>query len=266
MDIVTLQRLCARTWPGLERDRLGEWQLRAAGGFTARANSALPLGPAGLPLPDALDRAAAWYMARGLPPRLQVPAVLPGVVDDDPAPGLDDECDVRGWAVEPWTHVMLRSSAPSIVADVRGAALCWSEQPDDAWLSLYHRAGAELPADARRVITAAPAHYLSVWLDGGLAGIGRVALAEDLAVLTGIEVSPRQRRRGLGTMITQALAARGADAGARLTALQVFADNVTAVRLYEGLGFRAHHRYRYRCLLSQPWADAAGKGGRPRSG
>ncbi len=249
MDIVTLQRLCARTWPGLERDRLGEWELRAAGGFTGRASSALPRGSAGLPLPEALDRVVAWYTVRGLKPRLQVPAALPGAVDDDPAPGLDDECDVRGWTVEPWALVMVRSSAPSIVAGVRGVAMHWSGRPDHAWLSLYHRAGSELPAAARRVITAAPAHDLSAWLDDGVAGIGRVALVEDVAVLTGIEVSPGRRRRGLGTMITQALAARGADAGARLTVLQVFAENVAAVRLYDRLGFRAHHRYRYRCPL-----------------
>ena len=31
-------------WPPLERGELGGWMLRAAGGFTGRANSVLPLG------------------------------------------------------------------------------------------------------------------------------------------------------------------------------------------------------------------------------
>lgn len=248
MDIVTLQRLCARSWPGLEQDWLGEWELRAADGFTGRANSALPLGDAGLPVPEALDRVVEWYTARGLTPRLQVPAARPGVSDGDPASGVAALCDARGWAAEPWTLVMLRSAAPSATAGVQTAALRWSDEPDDAWLSLYHRAGAQLPSVARRVITAAPAQYLSVRLDGDVVGIGRVALVEELAVLTAIEVTARERRHGLGTLITEALTARAADDGARLTALQVFADNAAAVRLYRRLGFRTHHQYRYRSL------------------
>ena len=72
VDIVSLQRRCARTWPGLEQARLGEWELRAAGGFTGRANSASPVGDPGCPLDEALDRVEHWYGRRGLAPRLQV--------------------------------------------------------------------------------------------------------------------------------------------------------------------------------------------------
>ena len=46
----------------------------------------------------------------------------------------------------------------------------------------------------------------------------------------------------------EALAARGAASGAERVALQVFAHNAGAVALYRGMGFRAHHRYRYRYL------------------
>ena len=42
--------------------------LRAAGGFTGRANSVLPLGDPGRPLPDAVRAAEAWYAERGLSP------------------------------------------------------------------------------------------------------------------------------------------------------------------------------------------------------
>src|SRR5438270_176346 len=49
---------------------LGEWLLRAAGGFTGRANSALAAGDPGMPLPQAVDQVCRWYAARGLPPAL----------------------------------------------------------------------------------------------------------------------------------------------------------------------------------------------------
>ena len=53
--------------------RLGSWLLRADGGFTGRANSALPLGDPGLPLAGAVDEVEAWYRARGLPPMIVIP-------------------------------------------------------------------------------------------------------------------------------------------------------------------------------------------------
>ncbi|MFT4295072.1 MAG: GNAT family N-acetyltransferase [Micropruina sp.] len=227
VDIVTLQRHCARTWPGLEQSRLAE----------------------------ALDRVVAWYAERGLAPRLQLPARLPEASGAEAGTELLPEvaawCDARGWGSEPWTLVMLRAAGPSGVGvGVPGVELRWSDRPDDDWLTLYHRAGAQLPDAARRVIAAAPAQYLSVRVDGGLAGIGRVAPAGEVAVLTAIEVAARCRRRGFGTLITETLAARGVRDGARFSALQVFADNTAAVALYRRLGFVADHRYRYRSPAS----------------
>jgi len=271
MDIATLQRLAARTWPGLEQQRLGEWELRAAGGFTGRANSALAVGDPGLELPEALQRVRDWYGERGLNPRLQVPAALEPETELIPAiprragqreieasEAISRLCDAQGWAAEPWTLVMVRSathsSRESGMAVGARLRMRWADRPDDTWLDLYHYRGSQLPATARRVITAAPAHYLTADLDAELVGIGRAAVAGDVVVLTAIEVVTHHRRRGIGAEITEALAAKGAEAGASLSVLQVFAHNDRAVSLYRKLGYLAHHRYRYRYL---PPADAA---------
>lgn len=244
VHIVTLQRLMARTWPGLEQHRVGEWHVRAAGGFTSRANSALPLGDPDVDIEDAVDEVVRWYRARGLTPRLQ----LPGTLDGSPGPAdeVAELCDRRGWAAEPWTLVLTRASRPA--GDVRGLAFDWSSEPDGSWLDLYHYRGSELPATARRVITAAPATYLNALLDGRLVGIGRASLADQVVVLTAIEVVPAERRKGFGAAITEALAARGDEFGATSSALQVYQHNDVAVRLYRRLGFVDHHRYRYRYL------------------
>lgn len=249
MDIATVQRLCARTWPGLEQDRLGEWELRAAGGFTSRANSALPIGDPGLPLPDAVRAVQGWYAARGLAVRLQVPACVPSGPQQEAAPGVDHLCDTLGWATEPWTLVMLRDTRSGVLAVPEGVELHWSDRPDADWLGLYHHRGAGLPEGARRVITAASASYLSVRAGTELVGVGRAALAGGVVVLTSIEVVPAHRRRGLGELITRALTDFGAGQGAAAAVLQVFAHNVAAVSLYRRLGYRDHHRYRYRYSL-----------------
>ena len=66
--IADLERAAAEHWQAADRAALGEWLLRAAGGFTGRANSALPLGDPGMPLPDAVAAVAAWYRSRACPP------------------------------------------------------------------------------------------------------------------------------------------------------------------------------------------------------
>ena len=63
-----LQRVMVEGWPPIERAALGGWMLRAAGGFTGRANSVLPLGDPGLPLAEAVLAAERWYAERQLRP------------------------------------------------------------------------------------------------------------------------------------------------------------------------------------------------------
>ena len=76
--MLELERVAAAHWRGTEQEWLGEWLLRAADGFTGRANSALPLGDPGASLDDSLDYVSGWYRARGLPAMIAVPLPLPG--------------------------------------------------------------------------------------------------------------------------------------------------------------------------------------------
>ena len=63
--------------------------------------------------------------------------------------------------------------------------------------------------------------------------------------LGGLWVEPSARRSGLGLAVVGALLDWGAAQGATTAYLQVLADNDPALALYERLGFREHHRYRY---------------------
>ena len=55
-----LERACADAWPALVDERLGEWRLRAGGGFTVRANSTLVLGSPDRPVLAALLAATGF--------------------------------------------------------------------------------------------------------------------------------------------------------------------------------------------------------------
>lgn len=201
--ITELERLLARTWPGLEQDHLGDWLLRAGGGWTGRANSVLAVGDPGLPLEDGLDRVADWYARRGLPPRVHVAQSF----DIGPqGQHLLTACTRRGWAASPWTFVMTREALP-VGGGEAGASASGKES------------GVEFK-----------------WADHP---------TEDWVVLGAIEVAPAHRRNGIGTLVTEALAARGMAHGATRAALQVEEGNAPAVGLYRALGYRGHHHYVY---------------------
>ncbi|MFI9047517.1 GNAT family N-acetyltransferase [Streptomyces sp. NPDC053427] len=246
-----LQQVAARGWPAVETERLGEWTLRASGGFTRRANSVLPLGDPGLPLDAALERIGRWYGARGLPPTI---VVATGRADGDEA--LAAELDRRGWTAERHTSVRIAALAPLADTDAPGGAaprVALSREPAAQWLALYNRTGdgSGPTADALKVLTGGP----SVWFatvpapDGSAAAIGRVVIDGRWAGFAAVEVAPAQRRQGLATLMMAALAQRALDEGASAAYLQVEADNDGARGLYDRLGFADHHGYHYRRAL-----------------
>ncbi len=73
ITIPDLERRAALGWRAPEEERLGDWLLRAAGGFTGRANSALAVGDPGQPLDRAAGAVRDWYQARGLPAMIAIP-------------------------------------------------------------------------------------------------------------------------------------------------------------------------------------------------
>lgn len=263
--IATLERVAATHWQAAEQEALGEWLLRADGGFTGRANSALPLGDPGMPLASAVDRVEQWYLGRGLPPMIVIPGPLESAARaGDPLDGL---LAARGWRVRSGPAVVMTAQAPvvasTVVADTvvagpgsgagrrsstRGLPVTLAARPDGAWLARYHYRGMdELPASALRLLLSAPWQaFASVVASGQTVAVGRVSLAAGWAGITAIDVAPEHRRKGLGTVLTTVLAAEAARRGAGQVFLQVEEGNVAARALYERCGFAAVHRYHYR--------------------
>ncbi|WP_374705520.1 GNAT family N-acetyltransferase [Streptomyces sp. AJS327] len=174
-----LVEIAARGWPGTETERLAGWTLRAAGGFTARANSALP--PASWSDPDDVAEEAAasgaggtsavprspgvdgtldgtlgrirhWYAERGLPARIQLTTEGPGA---DPA--LDAALAQRGWTPERPALVLV-GELTSLTGGAPDHRVTLRREPDADWLARYDRAEG-LSGPAREVLTGGP----SVW-------------------------------------------------------------------------------------------------------
>jgi ribosomal protein S18 acetylase RimI-like enzyme len=79
-------------------------------------------------------------------------------------------------------------------------------------------------------------HYL-IRFEGRPAAVARRGTFDDLTYLSSIGTAQWARGLGLGRLVTAAAAADGHAAGSHWTYLGVFAENATAVRLYERVGF-----------------------------
>jgi N-acetylglutamate synthase len=240
--IAEFERMAALHWQGTERDRRGEWLLRAAGGFTGRANSALPLGDPGMPLERAVAEVVAWYTARGLPPLVVVPAGL----HDRPG-ALDELLAELGWPLRDDPALVMTAGTEAVAGQPCEHEVGLAAEPDGPWLAAYRYGGRELPEVARDVLLSAPAQvFASVRRDGRAVAIGRLSVAGGWAGLTAVEVDPAWRRAGLATSVTSALAAEAAARGVERMFLQVRSQNASARALYTRCGFTARHRYHYR--------------------
>jgi N-acetylglutamate synthase len=243
--IAALDLAAAETWRGTEQEPLGDWLLRAAGGFTGRANSVLTIGDPGLPLPEAAARVRRWYTARGLPPM----AVVSYPIGQPGQGPVDQFFAAQGWRLrdEAAVIVMTRPAADVEPAPPPPFPIRFDDTPSDDWLALYHfRGQPDLPPIARTVLTSAPWQSFASARDGSrTVAIGRVAAAGEWAGLTAIEVDPAYRRRGLAVAVTTALIARAAAHSTPRIYLQVEDANAPALALYHRLGFTTHHAYHY---------------------
>lgn len=232
-----LTRIASRGWPATTSEALGEWELRAAGGFTGRANSAAVTGDPGVPLEQALRRVTAFYREHDLPPRAQV------VVGSSwearfldarwrPArtgrPGaIVKTLDLSGPGGEPPAHpVELHAGA------------------DEDWLELYERV--DDPVLARSVLEGPPTvAFASVREAGRAVAVGRVVVTGSWAGVSAMQTRPQEMRRGLARSVLRACLAWAHDRGATAAYLQTTEHNHAALALYSSCGFETHHAYRY---------------------
>jgi ribosomal protein S18 acetylase RimI-like enzyme len=256
--IIELERIAAAHWRGTEEQWLGDWLLRAAEGFTGRANSALPLGDPGMPLDEALAAVTEWYRARGLPPMIVVPT--PPETEQN-GQGLDNHLSERLWSSRPGPAFVMVADLP--LSGLRastlpegplpeGTAVSVAQEPDDDWAAMYHYRGQDhLPPIARKVLTAAQDQsFVSIRSGDEILAIARLSVAGGWAGITAVEVNQAHRRQGLGTAITAAACREAELRGIGNVFLQVEVTNAPARTLYERLGFRYSHRYHYRVAPS----------------
>lgn len=255
-----LDHLADRGWPAVERERLGDWTLRFAGGVTNRANSVLPTGRVDA-LGSAIEQAEAAYTRRGLPTVFQVSPAT------DPA--LPAELAARGYHEHSATAILVAdrarvASAPASPVAIAGApSTGWM----DLWWSVDGRGDDTRRAVAERILTGVPALYASCSAVATATAIperperpdsvARLALVGAWGGVFAVATRPSARRRGLAGALIGAVAYAAEGHGVENLWLQVMADNIAALALYRGLGFVPASSYSYWTAPTAPAASAA---------
>ena len=229
-----LERVAAEGWPAPDQQTLGDWLLRAAAGWTNRANSALAVGDPGRPLPDAVDAVVRWYEDRGIRPAVMVPSPVGGRVTA--------ELRRRGWVPQP---AVLVQTAPLGAVPTADGDIRLDPAPSEAWLAVVAANKGSLPAAARHVLSAVrQVRFARVDARSPAPiAIGRGVVTGDWLGVSLVEVAPEHRRKGIARQVVGALAGWAAGLGARHAYLQVQEHNAAAVALYARLGFTTHHTY-----------------------
>jgi N-acetylglutamate synthase len=263
ISVEDLQRVAAPAWGAVEREPLGDWELRASAGFTQRGNCVVPVGDPTLPLAEAVALVEQWYAARGLPAKV----ALAGPEGFDPA---DDPLGAillgRGYTVGSPTLMLTAATETIATADPGGPRVVLTEDASPVWLDAYRHTRATVAGVTELVVTGSPRHLFGhIPPGGGLSqqlglraadaaggspvALGRLGIAHGWAGLGAVWTDPAYRGRGLAAHLTARLAAVARQSGILLMHLQVEHDNTTARRLYHRMGFVTHSSYAY---LTQP--------------
>lgn len=236
-----LEHACLAAWPALEEHALDGWRVRFSAGFTRRANSVNALGGGELAVHERVARCEALYAERGQPCVFKItPLVQPA--------GLDGLLGEAGYRREGETRVQVLAALPGDPEPAR-CALGAAQGAD--WLAAF-TAMDETPARHRPTLRAIlgriAAPHVGAVLHGadGPVACGRAVAGEGQVGLFDIVTAPAHRGRGHARRLIAHLLAWGRAQGAQRAYLQVEADNVPALRLYERLGFQDVYRYWYR--------------------
>lgn len=234
--ITRIEQLSMRAWPALEEEWLDGWMLRAAQGYTGRANSVNPQADSTRSLPEKIAYCEQWYAARKLPAKFRLhPCSMPGK--------LDATLAARGYQHNDDVMVMTGD-----LSNVPGHSVAIGEPVELTLAEWFAGKKAETVAIQQAIIERIqPTHWLMGWhCDGEVVARGLAVVEDGWLGVFNVSVEPAQRRRGFGRALMVAMVQQAANCGVRQAYLQVVAENAAAVGLYMGLGFRETYRYWYR--------------------
>ena len=224
--------------------------MRTSAGKAKRARCVNAVALGRLPLAQKLALARAAFEDAGLPMLVRItPFTQP--------PDLDETLAARGWSTLDDTRVMvlegLLQAYPLSAERPLPPGLAWARLPAEAFAAAVGGLRGSPPeqrlAHAQR-LKLSPVPYegcaVQYVASGEVLACGQFAREADLVGLYDVFTAETARGQGLARRLCEHLLELAAAQGARVAYLQVEADNPSARRIYQRLGFTDRYAYHYR--------------------
>lgn len=239
--IIELEKLSDLTWPAERVIEYGKWRIRVSDGFTMRANSTLPTGsaPHGEPptdLAEAVKYVTDVYRENGLTPTFSIP--LP-IYEE-----LDKYLEANGWKIKVGANFLIRDIGAIDITSQSEFTFEISDSPSKLWLDVRSDKALE------KLMLRYPAQYGAIKSGNRIIAVGRIATSGSWSIASRLFVTPSHRGHGVAKKLMNQLMAAASGDGATKIALQVDDENGAALALYQSMGFRTHHKYLTRTLVS----------------
>ncbi|MCK5390490.1 MAG: GNAT family N-acetyltransferase [Candidatus Thorarchaeota archaeon] len=242
--ISDIEYLASHCWPGKEIERYKGWIIHWNDAVTWRANSVLPIGEPSVILEDAIDYVIKFYEERSTPAAFKM-------TEESKPENLEETLEEMGFVKFMNTYLQTIPIDVLVCLDPRvGVDLL--RVTDESIDTLIHRSKrTEFELEIRREIIhriEGEKKIARVMIDGQIAGVGLGVVEEDMLGLFSVRTLPEYQHRGVAWSISCALGMWGEETGASTAFLQVEADNIPALELYDSMGFKTQYTYWYRIL------------------
>jgi ribosomal protein S18 acetylase RimI-like enzyme len=239
--VLDIELASSELWSGSEHLRTARWLLRAADGYTRRANSMVPSAPpwesalwTESSIDDDIAEADRFYQSRSLPTIISLPIPL----FNDVASSLYE----RGWKSNLDLSVMVRVSRDKVITENTFSDIQSATTPSTEWITAH---GRELGSQGEQVLLSGNPLFLSYAKSEEVVGIARVGFAQSWSALGALRVNSDLRRQGIARALVECAINSANERGYPFMFLQVDRHNQPAIALYESLGFAEHHRNIY---------------------
>ena len=243
-DVTEIERASIGAWPGVHTARDGQWVMRAASGYTNRANSVQSLDAEDdCEIETRLANARRWYDGHQLPIIFRVTPLA--------GPALLAELD-RNWVAYGHSHVMAMDLEPrDFAADARASFV-----PSDSseWLKAQqHLQGyddATVPR-LKQIVERFESPATGIIIreaDATLVAAAYMVAVDGIIFPGNVVTATAHRGKGNARRLMESGFAWAREIGAQRAVVQVAADNPPAIALYKGLGYVHQYDYHYRRL------------------
>jgi len=236
------EEISNNAWPALQTIQYDGWILRFANGVTRRSNSVNLLYPSSIDPDEKIGYCERLFKSRNISPCFKVTETA------DPA-DIDERLTHHGYQFG--SVISFQSTDISRISPELNSGILLESELNPVWIDEFIRMNGFDPgrkptyiAIMQQVLT--PKCLVSVKSGKQTIGVGLGVAEGPYIGLFDIVIDPAFRRSGLGHTIVERILGWGREKGATTAYLQVLADNIPAVRLYEKTGFKETYRYWYR--------------------